>query len=153
MSNHTRKNSDLPDSENDKKHLQPEETTLDLPDVGDIPGQENIRVPKMGEFADTTASSADEEADELFGEEEDDLTRKRRDRSADVSREEKILLRQSANETPGDEEEADVREAALDSTDEDGTPLNEGNLRTDRFGEDLDLPEEEEVDEEDQEED
>lgn len=153
MSNHTRKNSDLPDSENDKKHLQPEETTLDLPDVGDIPGQENIRVPKMGEFADTTASSADEEADELFGEEEDDLARKRRDRSADVSREEKILLRQSANETPGDEEEADVREAALDSTDEDGTPLNEGNLRTDRFGEDLDLPEEEEVDEEDQEED
>jgi hypothetical protein len=29
---------DLPDNEADKKKLQPDETTIDLPDVSDIPG-------------------------------------------------------------------------------------------------------------------
>jgi hypothetical protein len=61
---------DLQESEDDKKHLEPDESTLDLPDVGDIPGQENIRIPRMKEYQDITASSADEEGDELF---EDDL--------------------------------------------------------------------------------
>ena len=35
---------DLPDSERDKEELKQEETTIDLPDVKDIPGQENIHV-------------------------------------------------------------------------------------------------------------
>ena len=61
---------DLHESENDKQHLAPEKATLDLPDVEDIPGQENIKVPRMKEYQDITASSADEEGDELF---EDDL--------------------------------------------------------------------------------
>jgi hypothetical protein len=61
---------DLQESEDDRKHLEPEKATLDLPDVGDIPGQENIKIPRMKEYQDITASSADEEGDELF---EDDL--------------------------------------------------------------------------------
>jgi hypothetical protein len=61
---------DLQESENDKKHLAPEKARLDVPDVGDIPGQENIKIPRMKEYQDITASSADEEGDELF---QDDL--------------------------------------------------------------------------------
>jgi hypothetical protein len=67
---------------------------------------------------------------------------------SNVSPQEKSDLRKSAGETPGDESEIDAEEASLDDSDEDGDPLNEGNLKTDRFGEDLDLPESEEVDEE-----
>ena len=63
---------DLPESEDDKKQLEPEEATIDLPEVKDIPGQEHIKVPRMKEFVDTTASSADEEGDELFAEDESD---------------------------------------------------------------------------------
>jgi hypothetical protein len=66
---------DLEDSPRDKEHLQPETIILDLPDVEDIPGQENIKVPPLGALADTTISSDDEEGKGLWeedeGEEED----------------------------------------------------------------------------------
>ena len=66
---------DLADSEKDKKKLQPDEATLDLPDVEDIPGQENVHVPGLGDLADTTISSDDEEGIGLFNEVADkDLT-------------------------------------------------------------------------------
>ena len=52
---------DLTDSPSDQERLKPEITTIDLPDVDDIPGQENIHVPPLGELADTTISSDDEE--------------------------------------------------------------------------------------------
>ena len=52
---------DLTDSPRDEEHLKPDEATLDLPDVTDIPGQEHITVPAFGELGDTTASSEDEE--------------------------------------------------------------------------------------------
>jgi len=52
---------DLHDSKRDQKRLEQDEATLDLPEVKDIPGQENILVPKMREMSDTTISSADEE--------------------------------------------------------------------------------------------
>jgi hypothetical protein len=52
---------DLPDSPRDQERLQPDEAVIDLPDVTDIPGQENITVPPLGELGDTTASSDDEE--------------------------------------------------------------------------------------------
>jgi hypothetical protein len=70
------------------------------------------------------------------------------DNTSDVSASERELLRKSATQMPNDESEEDVRASALDSEDNEGAPLNEGNLETDRFGEDLDLPESEEVDEE-----
>ena len=38
---------DLPDNPRDRERLQPEETIIDLPDVSDIPGQENITVPPI----------------------------------------------------------------------------------------------------------
>jgi hypothetical protein len=57
---------DLPDSPQDREKLNPEETFIDLPDVSDIPGQEHVSAPRLGEMADTTISSADEEGDEIF---------------------------------------------------------------------------------------
>lgn len=62
---------DIRDSASDEERLQPEENTIDLPDVRDIPGQEHVHPPSLGELADTTASSADEE-DILNGDSLDD---------------------------------------------------------------------------------
>lgn len=47
-------------------------------------------------------------------------------------------LRVSANDMPGDDE--NLREAALDNTDEDGTPLNEGSFKNNITASDLDIP-------------
>ena len=67
---------DLTDSPSDIERLQPEYTTIDLPDVSDIPGQENIHVPPLGELADVTISSDDEEdilnGDTLQGDPDED---------------------------------------------------------------------------------
>jgi len=62
-------NTDLKDSPGDEQKMQQEETTLDLPDVKDIPGQENVHVPDLREMADTTISSDDEEGIGLFNDE------------------------------------------------------------------------------------
>ena len=132
-------NQDLPDSEKDKLRLQPEETIIELPDVEDIPGQEHIKPPYFKEYVDTTIASDGEEGLSVFTQEDED---------SNVSESERILLQESASQSPGDEEEEDVKIISLDRTDNEGAILNEGNLMTDRFGEDLDLPESEEVDEE-----
>jgi hypothetical protein len=58
-----------------------------------------------------------------------------------VTSQERLDLLRSAEETPGDEEAMDKRAAALDSTDEEGDKLNEENLETDQWGEDMDIPE------------
>ncbi len=55
--------SDIKDSPQDEAKLQPEETFIELPDVEDIPGQENITVPPLGEMSDTTIASDDEDPD------------------------------------------------------------------------------------------
>jgi hypothetical protein len=64
--------SDIADSPRDTERLQGDFAILDLPDVEDIPGQENIHVPPLGMLADTTISSADEEGDGLFDDDDDD---------------------------------------------------------------------------------
>lgn len=129
---------DLQDSEKDKLRLQPEETIIELPDVEDIPGQEHIKVPVFNEFVDTTISSDGEEGKGIFDQDRIE---------PNVSEAERLLLQKSATQTPGDEEEKEVTLISLDKTDNEGAPLNEGDLLTDRFGEDLDLPEAEQVDE------
>ena len=52
---------DLPDTPQDTEKMKPETVITDLPEVKDIPGQEFIHVPPLGELADTTISSDDEE--------------------------------------------------------------------------------------------
>jgi len=108
--------------------------TMDLPEVKDIPGQENIKPPRLGELADTTASSDDEEGDDIL--EQDDLF----DSDSNVSREERIALARVGGRETGTEDDV-LDEAALDSTDDDGDPLNEGSFGRDVSGDDLDIPE------------
>ncbi len=147
-------NTDLQDSEKDKKELQVENVTIDLPDVKDIPGQENIRPAPMGELADVTIASADEEGDSIF---DDDIDQEIEENSdSNVSQEEKDDLRKSANDMPT-EDDINLRNSALDNTDEDGTPLNEGSFKNNLTGTGLDVPgaeeddEDEEIGEEDEE--
>ena len=52
---------DIQDSKSDEERLKPEITSIELPDVRDIPGQEHVHPPSLGELADTTISSDDEE--------------------------------------------------------------------------------------------
>jgi hypothetical protein len=121
-----------------------DKNTIDLPEVSDIPGQEHIRAPRLGELADSTASSADEEGDDILepGDGDDDL---RLDSRSNVSKQERDMLG-SIDRRRDDSEDATLRTGLLDSTDEDGTPLNEksfGNERNDDLSaDDLDVPEE-----------
>ena len=129
---------DLQGTERDKKLLQPDEATLDLPDVKDIPGQEHVRPLPAGEMADTTISSADEEANDLLDVEEDNLT----DNDTNVTGLERDMLQKSTESmSTGDDEQ--LIAATLDDTDEDGELLNE---KVNNSGSDLDIPGSEEDD-------
>jgi len=127
------RNADLPDSARDQEELKNEEATIDLPDVKDIPGQEYVHVPNPGEYADTTISSADEEGENIW--EDEEIT----EESSDVSRIEKKLLDDSANDMPTKDEQS-LRRATLDSTDNEGVPLNEKTSSNAISGSDLDVP-------------
>jgi len=145
---------DLPDSPKDKRAMQEKETVIDLPDVKDIPGQENIIPAPLGEMADVTIASADEEGDDIFDDDIDEDIEE--DPDTNVSETEKEDLEDTANDMPT-EDDINLREAALDSTDEDGIPLNEGSFKNNLTGTDLDIPgadaddENEEIGEEDEE--
>jgi hypothetical protein len=127
------RNTDLQDSPRDQEELKNEETTIDLPDVKDIPGQEFVHAPNPGEFADTTISSADEEGENIWDDEE--VT----ENSSIVSDIEKKLLDDSANDMPTKDEQS-LRRASLDSTDNEGEPLNEKTSSNAISGSDLDVP-------------
>jgi hypothetical protein len=128
-----RATTDLPESKRDKKLLKPDEATLDLPEVKDIPGQEHVRPLPSGEMADTTISSADEEAKELLDTDEDILT----DKNLNVTNSERDLLQRSTESMATlDDEQLNISD--LDKTDDEGEMLNEGS--SDRSGRDLDVP-------------
>ena len=65
-------NEDLPDRPEDIEKMKPETVIMDLPEVKDIPGQEFIHVPPLGQLADTTISSDDEEGVGILDYEGDD---------------------------------------------------------------------------------
>ena len=129
---------DLPESDNDKKQLEPDEATLDLPEVRDIPGQEHVRPFLPGEMADTTISAADEEANELLDIDEEILS----DNETNVTIAEKDLLQRSS-ESMSTADDQQLNYATLDNTDDEGTPLNE---KVNLSGSDLDVPGSEEDD-------
>ena len=129
---------DLAESENDKKQLQPDEATLDLPEVKDIPGQEHVRPLLGGELADTTISSSDEEGSGLLDTEEERLA----DRETNVSSVERDLLQRSSESMATGEDEQ-LNTATLDNTDDEGELLNE---KVNRSGTELDVPGSEEDD-------
>ena len=123
---------DLPETDHDKKQLEPDEGILDLPEVKDIPGQEHVRPFLPGEMEDTTISSADEEANELLDVDEDILA----DKETNVTKVERDLLQRSS-ESMSTADDQQLNRAALDKTDDDGTPLNE---KVNLSGSDLDVP-------------
>jgi len=130
---------DIHDSPRDQEKLKSETFVIDLPDVSDIPGQENIIVPNLGEMQDTTVSSDDEEGVGLFdddeGDEDTDLVM---GNEADVSTTERTLLRRADEDMPV-EDDPRLRQAELDKTDDQGDLLNEGSLATSVSGADLDM--------------
>lgn len=141
------------DPKKDQEKLKEQVTEIKLPDVSDIPGQENIKPMPPGEMADVTASSADEEGEDVF---ENDIDEEVMEQdTSNVSAEEKRDLFRSARDMPGDDD--NLRRAALDATDEDGTPLNEDSFKKNISPDDLDVPgaslddEEERIGEEDEE--
>lgn len=127
---------DLQDSKRDKERLQPDEATLDLPDVKDIPGQEFVHPPEPGEMADTTIASDDEEGVGIF-EESDEDKEIVMNTEADITAEDKSLLQQTDERMPTDDEER-LRRSSLDNTDSEGDPLNERGMDNARTGSDLD---------------
>lgn len=128
-------NTDLTDSERDKERLKPEETIIDLPDVADIPGQENVHVPDMHEMADTTISSDDEEGTNIFNEPNSkDLTNDRFGAAQQLNEDDLII---------GDDEEleADIEE------DEDDEELTDDDISVtdDSVDEDSDVSDDEKI--------
>lgn len=119
---------DLGDSPEDVKRLEPDKADLELPDVKDIPGQEHVHVPRMGELADTTISSDDEEGKTVF---KDNI-----DENANVTEEEIESLRQTSVSMSSRDDLA-LRRSKLDDKDLDGEALNE---KEGISGDDLDVP-------------
>lgn len=138
--NRTERNSstpnDLPDSREDSAKLQPEETYIDLPDVKDIPGQEFVNAPPLGELGDTTISSDDEEGTGVFDEDDEDELRTGTD--ADVSSSEREAL--ADDDYLPTRDENNLRRATMDNADFQGEQLNERGFGEERSGRDLDIP-------------
>lgn len=140
---------DLQDSPQDEEKMKSETFILDLPEVADIPGQEKVRVPNIMEMQDTTIASDDEEGAGIFDDdEEDDIQDTLMDEvndddeefvegnEADVSADEVTMLERADEDMPT-EDDLNLRKATLDTTDNDGDPLNEGG--NDVSGADLDI--------------
>jgi hypothetical protein len=128
--------SDQIDSQHDQEELREEPASIDIPDAHEIPGQEDFTPAPLGEVADTTISSADEEGDEAFDENLDQEILDSPD--SNVSDEERETLSRTFDDMPGDDE--NLREAALDNRDEDGAPLNEESFKNNISASDLDVP-------------
>lgn len=127
---------DLTDPPRDQERLRGDEAIIDLPEVKDIPGQEHVHVPSLGELADTTASSDDEEGVGLLDDlNEDDTIRMGTE--ADIPATDLEMLQRGDDYMPtGDEDR--LSRASMDNTDFEGEPLNEAGFGTERTGADLD---------------
>ncbi|MEI6948740.1 hypothetical protein V9K67_16235 [Paraflavisolibacter sp. H34] len=136
---------DLPDSPRDEERLRPEETIINLPDVSDIPGQEFVRGRTMGEMADTTISSEDEEGDRVFGDERDEgEVEYVMGTEGDVGASERKALEDDEFLPTRDEHQ--LRDAGMDNVDFQGEALNERGFGDERTGGDLDVPQTEDDD-------
>ena len=121
---------DLPDSDRDRAALESEEVVMDLPDVKDIPGQEFVHAAPLGELADTTIASADEEGANIVGLNDDDgdADDDTAGSGGNVSREERQALADDTYMPTRDEN--NLRQARMDNVDFEGEPLNEESFGT-----------------------
>lgn len=132
------KKQDIQDSPEDKDKLQSDTSSIDMPEVKDIPGQEHIHPIPLRGLSDTTSSSDGEEGkgvvDSLNRNEEDDpLIVSGND--TDISNEEVAMLERMEGFEASDDN-INLSHAALDNTDEEGEMLNESD---DLSGRDLDI--------------
>jgi len=74
MTNKNYLHDDIQDSPEDQEKLKSEETTLDLPELKDIPGASRSFKNASLLPGDTTISSSDEEADDLLGDDDEEMT-------------------------------------------------------------------------------
>ena len=141
--NAVNRNMDLQDSPRDQDKLRNEETTIDMPEVKDIPGQENVRAPRIREMEDTTISSDDEEGTGLLdnlNEEEPNDDFIRMGTEADVTKADVEMLESSDTYYPSHDEDHLV-DASMQNVDNEGEPLNEKGFGISmRTGDDLDVP-------------
>ena len=134
---------DSSSSKRNEEKLKQDGSYVVIPEIKDIPGQENIADAGIpGEMADTTISSDDEEGlrDGKDILEEDDDTAIVMGTEADVTKEDLALLGDPDQDLDQGEDEL-VLKAGLDDTDNDGDPLNEASTDDDTTGDDLDIPE------------
>ena len=134
---------DLRDSAHDRERMKPEETTIDMPEVKDIPGQEHVHPPRIREMEDVTISSDDEEGkgvlDVLDNPTDEDIDM---ENDTNVSATESQLLAAAADTMPTEDQMA-LQHAMVDQQDNEGEALNEV---VDLSGNDLDVPGSEEDD-------
>jgi hypothetical protein len=124
---------DLPDTEQDKEKMKPETVIMDLPEVKDIPGQEFVHAPPLGELADTTISSDDEEGVGILDYDDDEETIS--NTNLNVTNQERELL---TDESTAIKDGGELKQAAVDNQDDEGDPLNENS--DDVAGAGLDIP-------------
>jgi hypothetical protein len=144
---------DLQDSPQDEEKMKAETIIMDLPEVKDIPGQENVQVPNIQSMQDTTISSDDEEGAGIFDDDDeedvndsiiddeeinDDDEELVMGNEADVTAEEATLLQRADEDMPTDDD-IRLRRAELDETDNDGDALNESSVADEVAGGDLDV--------------
>jgi hypothetical protein len=121
----TRNQSDIHDSQQDKQKLKQDKATLDLPDARDIPGQEHVHVPPLGELADITISSDDEEGVGLFEDDVEDETTIVMGSEDDIPKEDKAALETMDNMDVNEHDDAILVRGVPDSQDAEGDELNE----------------------------
>ncbi len=135
---------DIQDSPSDEERLQSDSFRIVLPEVSDIEGQEHVEnAAPLGEIADTTASSDDEEGirngNDLWADEEEQEEPIVMGTEADVTPEDLQLLGDPDQDMDMGEDEA-ISTEGLDDTDFEGDPLNEGKSDLFTTGSDLDMP-------------
>jgi hypothetical protein len=132
---------DITDPHKDQEKLVPEESTIDMPEINDIPGQEYVQPIQLRGLSDTTPSSDDEEGvgvvDKLNKtDDEEELIVTGND--TDISPEEVIMLeRMDGFEATADNQQ--LADAALDAVDMEGEELNEKSFGQELSGVDLDM--------------
>jgi hypothetical protein len=131
----TQSQNDISDSPKDRQELKQDKASLNLPDVKDIPGQEHVHVPPLGELADITISSDDEEGVGLFEDDVEDETTIVMGSEDDIPKEDKVALQSMDNLDLSQEDDAKLVRGMPDNKDTEGDPLNE---RINMSGSDLD---------------
>jgi len=139
MNNKKSLHGDISDSPEDQEKLKGDQAVLELPELKDIPGAGQPGINPLFTPGNTTASSTDEEGDELLDDNDDSP-------DSNVTALEKKLLSESFE--PSYDRDLPIQSLSLDDRDEDGELLEQSGQDNDLFGKDLDDKLIEEEDEE-----